>query len=118
VLHDAVPINFEMSERDHQPDRRRDKIYKTYWTGDVWRVLPVLARERPDLRIQILDCPPTGLVLVSNLNPRDAVLPARLDGLAKSLANQRPSQSAFWQFLESVAMTDSRGFSDESWFSV
>ena len=60
VLHDAIPGNFEMTERVRRTAERRDRALANAWTGDVWRILPILRRERPDLRIQILDCEPTG----------------------------------------------------------
>lgn len=44
------------------------------WTGDVWKLLPILKKYRPDLRVHLLDCPPTGLVSITNLNPKSTVL--------------------------------------------
>ena len=43
------------------------------WTGDVWKVLPVLAKYRPELMIRCFDAPPTGLVTVTNLQPGNTV---------------------------------------------
>jgi hypothetical protein len=44
------------------------------WTGDVWRTLLLLRRVRPDLQITVLDAAPTGLVLITNLNPASTLL--------------------------------------------
>jgi hypothetical protein len=44
------------------------------WTGDVWKVIPILKKYRPDLRILFLDCPPTGLVAISRLEPQSTIL--------------------------------------------
>jgi hypothetical protein len=46
----------------------------TAWAGDVWRILPILKKFRPDLQIVTLDCHPTGLVLCSNLDPSSTAL--------------------------------------------
>ena len=108
VLHDAVPENFEMTERDFSPSARRDKELAGGWTGDVWRIVPLLRRERPDLRIQVLDCPPTGLVLVSNLDPQCRTLLRCLDRLTGSLVGCEPTEAEFWSFIESLTVTDSR----------
>jgi SAM-dependent methyltransferase len=44
------------------------------WCGDVWRFVRLLERMRPDLRLTRLDTYPTGLLVVSNLNPDNASL--------------------------------------------
>jgi SAM-dependent methyltransferase len=44
------------------------------WTGDVWRLLLCLVEQRPDLILMPLDCEPTGLLLVSGLDPANRVL--------------------------------------------
>ena len=105
VLHDAIPCNFEMTERDRRPNARKDKELAGAWTGDVWRVVPLLARERPDLVIQVLDCPPTGLVLVSHLNPNSQALAERLDELSRSLTEREPEADEFWSFIKSAKVT-------------
>ena len=51
-------------------DMRRHRM----WTGDVWRMALLLKRRRPDLSIITLDAAPTGLVLITNLNPADRML--------------------------------------------
>jgi hypothetical protein len=65
-LHDCLPLNPRMAERTQRLDE--------WWTGDVWRLLPILHKYRPGLRIFLLDCPPTGLVAVTNVEPKDSVL--------------------------------------------
>jgi hypothetical protein len=52
---------------------------KGAWTGDVWKILPILRKYRPDLKVTVLDCRPTGLVLVSNLSPRNTALRRNYD---------------------------------------
>jgi len=108
VLHDAIPMNFEMTERECRTSARRDKAMAWNWTGDVWRVLPLLRRERPALRIEILDCPPTGLVLIGNLDPQYRMQPGRLDELTRMLAETDAPESEFWPFIESLDVADSR----------
>ncbi|GGE49002.1 class I SAM-dependent methyltransferase [Actibacterium pelagium] len=68
ALHDCCPYNFRMTTRDLNNLPRGD------WTGDVWKLLPILQEYRPDLTIDVLPCKPTGLILVSDLNPNDATL--------------------------------------------
>lgn len=73
-IHDCLPINAEMTERQRRPGQRRDVELKSYWTGDVWKLIPILQHHRPDLEITLIDCAPTGLVRLRNLNPESRTL--------------------------------------------
>ncbi len=44
------------------------------WTGDVWRLLPVMRKWRPDLQLTLLDTSPSGLLVVTGLNSVSRVL--------------------------------------------
>jgi Flp pilus assembly protein TadD len=74
LLHDCVPSNSRMAERVFIHDEAEDFSTRGAWAGDAWRILPILRTYRPDLRICILDCPPTGIVAVSNLDPQSEIL--------------------------------------------
>lgn len=108
AIHDVIPGNFEMQERDRRPNLRRDTALAKAWTGDVWRVLPLLQRERPDLRIEVLDCRPTGLALVTGLDPGSPVLGQRLDALTEELTATEPDEAAFWAFIETVPLASGK----------
>jgi hypothetical protein len=57
------------------------------WTGDVWKMVPCLGKYRPDLSLLIVDTNPTGLLLVSGLDPLNRVLSSAYDEiLADDLA--------------------------------
>jgi hypothetical protein len=45
-----------------------------WWTGDVWRAALLLKRRRPDLQITTVDAFPTGLVLITNVDPSSRYL--------------------------------------------
>lgn len=68
ALHDCCPFTHAMAARE-APTRKGEP-----WTGDVWKLIPILARWRPDLRVQVLGCRPTGLVIVTGLDPESRVL--------------------------------------------
>lgn len=46
----------------------------TVWSGDVWKIVPVLRRYRPDLDLQLIDADPCGLLIIRNLDPDNRVL--------------------------------------------
>ncbi|WP_323811287.1 class I SAM-dependent methyltransferase [Yoonia sp. 67-2] len=68
ALHDCCPFSHEMTTRD------LSAMPKQAWTGDVWKLIPILKHYRPDLQITVLDAAPTGLVLISKLDPQSQVL--------------------------------------------
>jgi hypothetical protein len=73
ALHDCVPLELPMADRmsgAESVDPRR----RFMWTGDVWRTTLLLRRVRPDLQITVLDSAPTGLVLITNLDPASTKL--------------------------------------------
>ena len=72
LMHDCMPLNTEMTTRDGAAERQ-DPL-KAMWTGDVWKIVPILRKWRPDLGIVLADCPPTGIVCVTGLDPSSRVL--------------------------------------------
>ena len=74
MLDDCLPINAEMVERYHDPAGRSDQSVAGWWTGDVWKMVPILKKARPDLHILAVDTAPTGTVCVTNLDPLSTVL--------------------------------------------
>jgi hypothetical protein len=75
-LHDCLPLNHIMAHRsmDFANQNSAHTAYPGWWTGDVWKIVPILQKYRPDLRVMLVDAPPTGLVFVTNLDPQNTVL--------------------------------------------
>jgi SAM-dependent methyltransferase len=65
VIDDVLP--------NHPLQASRERVSKV-WTGDVWRFAEMLARERPDLRLTWLDTWPSGMLVISRLNPASRVM--------------------------------------------
>lgn len=53
------------------------------WTGDVWRIDELLQRCRPDLDTMLVDTFPTGLLVVTNLNPSSTILTDQIDQITQ-----------------------------------
>jgi predicted O-methyltransferase YrrM len=64
LLHDALVL----AEASASPVRR-----SKFWVGDVYKVVEVLLRERPDLRLQVIPTAPSGLVVVRRLDPNSGM---------------------------------------------
>ena len=58
-------MNEEMTQRENSGG---------LWTGDVWKVIPILKEFRKDIQIHCFDAGPTGLVCCTNLNASDRTL--------------------------------------------
>lgn len=74
VLHDCLPGDAHITARSMADPRRAQSSHPDFWAGDVWKLLPILRRYRPDLRIVATDAAPTGLVFLTNLNPSCTIL--------------------------------------------
>lgn len=77
ALHDCCPYAHKMTTRDVE------NAPSEAWTGDVWKLIPILQQYRPDLTITVLGCKPTGLVLVSGLNPKNRTLSKAYDQIVE-----------------------------------
>lgn len=73
-MHDCLPSNARMALRTHQVGDPEEGKWQHAWTGDVWKMVPILKKFRPDLQVFVLDCAPTGLIAVTNLDPSSTIL--------------------------------------------
>lgn len=65
VIDDIFPSHPAQAER-----HRRTRV----WTGDVWKLRQLLSEVRPDLLLLPINTTPSGLLLVTGLNPGSQVL--------------------------------------------
>lgn len=100
ALHDCVPFSHQMTTRD------LDNIPRGAWTGDVWKMIPILQKYRPDLRLEVLDCAPTGLVLISNLSPRNRTLATSYDRIIEAYRDLTLEDYGVDRFVRSFAFVD------------
>ncbi|MBV9735712.1 MAG: class I SAM-dependent methyltransferase [Acidisphaera sp.] len=108
ILHDCLPLNERMAEKDFRMDETEAPWTKFHWTGDVWRILPILKELRPDLRIFLIDCPPTGLVLCSRLNPYSTALLRNFDTIVSRYSAISLSSFGLSSLYQMFPMLDSR----------
>lgn len=85
VLHDCLPVEEGMAERDGPQSSRSAPHRQGWWTGDVWRTALLLKRRRPDLRIRAFDAYATGLILIDQLDPSNKYLFDNYDVLAAEM---------------------------------
>jgi hypothetical protein len=74
VIHDVYPLDRRTAARERVTE---------FWSGDIWRLVLLLRRHRPDLMVHTIGTAPTGLALVRNLDPGSTLLRDRLDALVE-----------------------------------
>ncbi len=74
LIHDCFPHDRRTAGRER---------VSQFWSGDVWRLLVLLKKYRPDLAIRTIAAPPTGLAMVHNLNPKSRLIAENLERLTK-----------------------------------
>jgi hypothetical protein len=65
LIHDCLPLDEVTSARDRTTD---------CWSGDVWRLILLLRKWRPDLDVAVVDWAPTGVGVIRGLDPSSTVL--------------------------------------------
>ncbi len=114
ALHDCMPIDIAMTlskaERAATPF---PVVYPNFWAGDVWRVVPILMKYRPDLSIHCMDAHPTGLVLITNLDSTSTVLADNYDEIVKEMQGMELASIGLRNFARSIGMTSTDKFLGE-----
>lgn len=96
ALHDTWPLNAHTAS----PVRRTG-----FYTGDGWKLVPCLRALRPDLRVMTVAAAPSGLTLVTGLDPTSAVLRQRQQSILETYA-RLPYGAAVERELALVPNTD------------
>lgn len=73
LIHDCFPYNRLTAQRER---------VQSFWSGDVWRLVVLLKKYRPDLSIHTIATPPTGLCMVRGLDPSSRFLHENLERLS------------------------------------
>ena len=96
VLDDVLPRNVEEAARERATSD---------WAGDVYKLIGVLRRYRPDLTAVPLDTEPTGLLVVLGADPASRVLHDHYDDIARDLVvpDPQPVPAAILERHEALA---------------
>jgi len=68
LIHDVYPIDAMSASRER---------VSQFWSGDIWRLILILKKYRPDLAVDVIATRPTGLAIIQNLDPQSRVLAER-----------------------------------------
>jgi hypothetical protein len=65
MFHDCYPRERAHAERQWQT---------VAWCGDVWKLIPCLREQRPDLNVHAIDVRPAGMGIITQVDPESSVL--------------------------------------------
>lgn len=81
VFDDVLPRSVDEAARER---------HTSAWTGDVYPIIDVLARYRPEVATVLVDTEPTGLLLVVGLDPSSTVLSDNYDQITEEYRQADP----------------------------
>ena len=70
LIHDCYPLTRLTAKRERQT---------LFWSGDIWRLILILKKYRPELSVNVVAAGPTGLGVVRGLDPGSTVLAERME---------------------------------------
>ena len=85
VIHDVLPGDAWQASHE---------FHDGMWTGDVWRIFPFLQEHRRDLHSQLVDATPTGVVIVSRLDPYHSGMAALAEAIDRTSPGDGPEYDA------------------------
>lgn len=100
-VHDCCPYSVQMTTRDLEnlPD---------VWTGDVWKLIPILKKYRPDLTLTVLDAQPSGLLAIQGLKPGKSQPKIDLARIQAEYETLELEDFGFDSFAKQFSFTDTR----------
>lgn len=104
MLHDCVPVESAIAERTFTKSVIH-QIHNNWWTGDVWRTVLLLLRQRPDLHITVLDSQPTGLVCITNLDPQSTAIHDNYADYVKEMHERSLETMGVQTLLDTMGLT-------------
>lgn len=82
IIDDVLPYKSEIASRTRNTQQ---------WTGDIYKLIPLLKTYRPDLSVTVFDVEVKGLMLVKGMDPENRVLSDNYDAIEQELmANDDP----------------------------
>jgi tetratricopeptide (TPR) repeat protein len=74
LVHDCFPHDRRTAQRERET---------AFWSGDIWRLVLLLKKYRRNLSIHTIAAPPTGLLMIRNLDPSSNFIKHNLERLCE-----------------------------------
>ena len=113
-LHDCVPIDIAMTKtRAERAAFNYPVVYPNFWAGDVWKLLPILKKYRPELKLDCMDSHPTGLVFITGLDPKSTVLQDNQEQILEDMKELDLMKMGISEYAESLPLRPTAEFVGE-----
>jgi len=107
IFDDVLPEQMVMAERD--------RAYNA-WCGDVYKIIPVLRKYRPDLQIDVFEAfigpYRKGVAAIRNLDPGSKILSEHYDAIVADLLGDTYAVSSTQELEDLVQVTTYNDFDD------
>jgi len=103
AIHDCLPLDALSSEAERTTN---------FWSGDTWKVMAILRCYRPDLTCFTIPASPTGLGVVSNLDPKNTILEDNYDEIIAIYKNKN------YDWLVEQGLDDTLGVFESDWSKI
>jgi hypothetical protein len=113
ILHDCVPVDDGITARVPHGRRGEGEQRSDWWTGDVWRTALLLKRRRPDLVVTALDASPTGLVIITNLDPSSRALSDSYQACVRDMMNWHIPEIGIEQLHAALGLEPTSGLMED-----
>lgn len=114
LLHDCIPTDAHIARRRANADEYAHlSAHPDWWAGDVWKVLSVLKKYRPDLRIHAFNSAPTGLAAITNLDPTSKFIFDNYYNIVSEFRHLNLSEDyELARYLDEIEIQDTKALSD------
>ncbi len=104
VIHDCLPVDKISASRERKSG---------FWSGDVWKLIQIFAQYREDLCIKLIRTAPSGLAVITRLNPQSTVLSENYDDIFKQYIDfPYNARRCFDQFKDRLISSDEQAIAD------
>lgn len=110
-MHDLLPVvpraANRRSERGPVATDTKRNVSPTGggWAGDVWKLIPILRKYRPELKLYCFNAPPTGLIMVTNLDPENTILTEKYDEIMQDWMQAERRPGWFDELYDAIELT-------------
>lgn len=107
VLHGCIPFDGEMIERVNNTGcRPANSTNKHAWTGDIRKVVSMIQKYCPDFRVVLVDCEPTGVAFITNLDPTSRLLDDNYLKIAKEFRDAQNNSASLDAFFDNQQIAE------------
>lgn len=101
LIHDLFPISKETARRERLTG---------FWSGDVWKLVFCLKEYRPDIKLTLLPCPPTGLGAIEKLDSQSTILTDNYSKIVEKYTEMEFDREAHGEYLNSILASPDHKF--------